>query len=298
MTRPVTVTDRTGLGQALRQLKLSGMLGILDARLDFLQVLCEDEITRRASVSLAKRIRRARFEEQATLEGSGFAASPKLPAAQIRDLAALRWLPAGESVILYVPVGVGKTHVAQALGHLAIRSGIELVYGHRGEVLTRHHENGAWTRLAGQQADPVLAIVRGPAGRPAAPAQQPFHATLVNISGDTDPGRLGTRLFQANPEPAAPGPVERDDNLPLRDERHHLPKMSTAAWLPPTGSGSVTADPTASTSQSAAKTQPAPCRPPNRTYTTSGCAATVSSATRTAGPTVSQPLGETPFRRV
>ena len=88
MTRPVTVTDRTGLGQALRQLKLSGMLATLDARLaqaaagdlghlDFLQVLCEDEITRRASVSLAKRIRRARFEEQATLEGFDFAASPE-----------------------------------------------------------------------------------------------------------------------------------------------------------------------------------------------------------------------------
>jgi len=115
MTRPVTVTDRTGLAQALRQLKLSGMLATLDARLtqaaagdlghlDFLQVLCEDEITRRASVSLAKRIRRARFEEQATLEGFDFAAAPKLPAAQIRDLAALRWLHAGESVILYGPV--------------------------------------------------------------------------------------------------------------------------------------------------------------------------------------------------
>jgi DNA replication protein DnaC len=114
MTRPVTVTDRTGLAQALRQLKLSGMLATLDARLtqaaagdlghlDFLQVLCEDEITRRASVSLAKRIRRARFEEQATLEGFDFAAAPKLPAAQIRDLAALRWLHAGESVILYGP---------------------------------------------------------------------------------------------------------------------------------------------------------------------------------------------------
>ena len=132
MTRPVTVTDRTGLSQALRQLKLSGMLATLDARLaqaaagdlghlDFLQVLCEDEITRRASVSLAKRIRRARFEEQATLEGFDFAAAPKLPAAQIRDLAALRWLHAAESVILYGPVGVGKTHVAQALGRHPVR---------------------------------------------------------------------------------------------------------------------------------------------------------------------------------
>jgi DNA replication protein DnaC len=125
MTRPVTVTDRTGLAQALRQLKLSGMLATLDARLtqaaagdlghlDFLQVLCEDEITRRASVSLAKRIRRARFEEQATLEGFDFAAAPKLPAAQIRDLAALRWLHAGESVILYGPVVIRRLNFLAA----------------------------------------------------------------------------------------------------------------------------------------------------------------------------------------
>jgi DNA replication protein DnaC len=43
--------------------------------------------------------------DTAHLEGFDFTASPKLPAAQIRDLAALRWLAAGESVILYGPVG-------------------------------------------------------------------------------------------------------------------------------------------------------------------------------------------------
>ncbi len=56
------------------------------------------------ATSITRRLRKARFEEQATLEGFDFAASPKLPAAQIRDLAALRWLQAGESVILYGPV--------------------------------------------------------------------------------------------------------------------------------------------------------------------------------------------------
>lgn len=39
-------------------------------------------------MSLARRIRRARFETEATLEGFDFTASPKLPAAQIRDLTA------------------------------------------------------------------------------------------------------------------------------------------------------------------------------------------------------------------
>ena len=84
---------------------------------NFLQVLCEDEIARRDTAALARRVRRARFEQHSTFEDFDFAVSPKLPAAMLRDLAALRWLEAGESVILYGLVGVGKTHVAQALGH-------------------------------------------------------------------------------------------------------------------------------------------------------------------------------------
>ena len=78
------------LNQALRTLKLSGMLETLEARLaqaragelghiEFLQVLCHDEISRRDSQAVTRRIRRALFEQQATLEGFDFAASPKLP---------------------------------------------------------------------------------------------------------------------------------------------------------------------------------------------------------------------------
>ena len=104
----------TALNDSLRTLKLGGMLHTLDARLaqaragelghlEFLQVLCDDEITRRETMAMQRRLRRAHFDALYTLEEFDFAASPKLPAAQIRDLAALRWLHAGESVILYGP---------------------------------------------------------------------------------------------------------------------------------------------------------------------------------------------------
>ena len=150
------------LHDSLRALKLSGMLDTLDARLaqatagelghlDFLQVLCDDEITRRQAMSMARRVRRAHFGEQATLEGFDFRASPKLPAAQIRDLAALRWLTAGESVILYGPVGVGKSHIAQALGHLAIRAGADVRFTKTSRALAHlagGHADRTWdTRL-------------------------------------------------------------------------------------------------------------------------------------------------------
>ena len=214
MTTAVTVTDRSALASSLRELKLSGMLATLDARLaqaragelghlDFLQVLCQDEISRRQSMSLRRRIRRARFETEATLEGFDFAASPKLPAAQIRDLAALRWLQSGESVILYGPVGVGKSHIAQALAHLAIRAGAEArfiktsrVLGHlaggradrtwdkRLAELTRPAvlvlDDFGMRELTAPQADDLYELITERAGQVADPDIQPGARRLVS----------------------------------------------------------------------------------------------------------------------
>ena len=167
------ITDTRGLAGALRTLKLSGMLATIDARLaqaragelghiDFLQVLCEDEISRRESMSISRRLRKARFEEQATLEGFDFTASPKLPAAQIRDLAALRWLHARESVILYGPVGVGKSHIAQSLGHLAIRHGADVRFLKTSRALAHlagGHADHTWHKRLGELARPAVLIL-------------------------------------------------------------------------------------------------------------------------------------------
>jgi DNA replication protein DnaC len=180
-----TVIEAGALDKALRTLKLSGMLDTIDARLaqaragelghiEFLQVLCEDEIARRQATAIHRRLRRARFEEQATLEGFDFAASPKLPAAQIRDLAALRWLHAGESVILYGPVGVGKSHVAQALGHLAVRQGAEVRFLKTSRALA-HLAGGradhTWHKRLGELTRPAVLILDDFAMRELTPAQ-------------------------------------------------------------------------------------------------------------------------------
>ncbi len=129
-----------GLGPVLRQLGLSGMLGTLEARLaearagtlghaEFLQVLCEDELARRDAAKITRRIKAARFPAaDATLESFDFGYNPKLPAAQIRDLARLEFIAAGEGVLAYGPVGVGKSHLAAALGHQACRRGYDVAF--------------------------------------------------------------------------------------------------------------------------------------------------------------------------
>ncbi|MFF7791279.1 ATP-binding protein [Streptomyces sp. NPDC007991] len=163
----------TALRESLKTLRLSGMLETLDARLtqaqkgelghvDFLQVLCQDEITRRETVASERRLFKAKFEQQATLEGFDFNASPKLPAAQIRDLAALRWLHSGQSVILFGPVGVGKTHVAQALGHLAIRQGAGVRFTKTSRILAKlagGHADRTWDKRIRELIRPDLLIL-------------------------------------------------------------------------------------------------------------------------------------------
>ena len=110
-----------GLTPVLKQLGLSGMLATLEARLaearagtlghaEFLQVLCEDELARRDAAKITRRISAARFPARdATLETFDFSYNPQLPAAQIRDLARLDFIAAGEGILAYGPVVIHGT---------------------------------------------------------------------------------------------------------------------------------------------------------------------------------------------
>jgi DNA replication protein DnaC len=235
------------LHSCLRTLKLSGMLETLDARLaqaragelghlEFLQVLCHDEITRRETTAMARRLRRARFEQQVTLEGFDFAASPKLPAAQIRDLAALRWLAAGESVILYGPVGVGKSHVAQALGHLAIRQGAEVRFTKTSRLLAHlaggHADRSFDQRLIELVRPPVL-ILDDFAMREHSPAQADDLYELV--SARSSAGR--SIVITANRAPVDwyplfPNPVVAESLLDRLINTSHQVFMNGPSYRP------------------------------------------------------------------
>jgi DNA replication protein DnaC len=185
------------LEAGLKSLGLSGMLDTLAARLvqaqagelghlEFLEVLCEDEIARRDAAALERRLRAARFEQTTTIEDYDFSFNPKIPAAHIRDLATLRFLDHGESVVLHGPVGVGKSHVAQALGHAACRHGHSVVFTKTSRLLADlagGHADRSWETRLRRWARPALLLLDDFAMRPFTPTQADDLYELISERG-------------------------------------------------------------------------------------------------------------------
>ena len=96
--------------------------------MDFLARLLEDELERRAQKQLALRVRRSSVNTTKTLEGFDFSFNPSIRRQQILALASGEYLRQKHNVLICGPSGVGKSHLAQALGHEACRQGYDVVF--------------------------------------------------------------------------------------------------------------------------------------------------------------------------
>lgn len=123
----------------LKALRLSGILDSLETRnrqaiegklayTEFLDMLIGDEVARRENKKFSMRLRRAQFRTTKTLEQFDFERLPKLNRALVHDLATGRYLHEKAPVLIVGPSGIGKSHLAQALGHCAVRQGIDVVF--------------------------------------------------------------------------------------------------------------------------------------------------------------------------
>jgi DNA replication protein DnaC len=123
----------------LKKLRLSGALQSLELRVrqsveddvhpaEFLLRVLHDEIEQREGKQLEQRLRRAAFELNKTFENFDFLFNPKVPKAKVIDLATCSFVSRKENVLLLGQSGVGKSHIAQALGHRACLAGHEVLY--------------------------------------------------------------------------------------------------------------------------------------------------------------------------
>jgi len=116
----------------LRQLNLSGMLNTLDLRaeqarqenlspLEFFALLLDDELERRDQQRLARRLVLSGCNPQKTLTLFDFAAAAGINRSFITDLATCAFVTRHENILFCGPTGVGKTHLANALGFEALK---------------------------------------------------------------------------------------------------------------------------------------------------------------------------------
>lgn len=132
----------------LKKLRLSGVMQTLDLRLkqatednlsmtEFLYRLLADEVERRDGRQLSQRLRRANFEHAKTMEDFDFAFNGAVPKAKVLELATCAFVERHDNVLIIGPTGVGKSHLAQALGHRACRAGRNVLYIGAHELLVQ-----------------------------------------------------------------------------------------------------------------------------------------------------------------
>lgn len=143
----------------LKALKLGALADTLPERaalarqhnlshISFLESLLAEEVSRRQSRSAALRSAKAGLDQTMRIDTWNAVDDLRYDRALLGDLVSLRFVDAGQSAIILGPVGVGKTHLATALGHIVIRR-------HRNTVLFSRADR-LFTRLRAARLDNTL----------------------------------------------------------------------------------------------------------------------------------------------
>jgi DNA replication protein DnaC len=133
------MTMHESLLTTLRKLRLSGLAQSLDVRLqeaaghslnhaEFLELILQDELAVRTDRLMGRRVKAAAFRDPRTLEDFDFAFNPSIKKKQVFDLASCRFIRERRDVLLLGPPGTGKSHLVQAVGYHAIKSGFTVLY--------------------------------------------------------------------------------------------------------------------------------------------------------------------------
>ena len=139
MIRTIGIADREILEQNLKRLKLRHVRHTLDAinevalteepsYLDFLAYLVQQEIAGREATQKQRRLKAARFPVWRTLDEFDFSFQVSVSQQTVRDLATLDFIENRENLILLGPPGVGKSHLAIALGVEAVNAGYNTLF--------------------------------------------------------------------------------------------------------------------------------------------------------------------------
>jgi DNA replication protein DnaC len=146
------------LSQLLEKLKLEHLDHQLDAVCEqaaaeevdyktFLHAALTTEWQGRYQRGIEARLRQSRFPWLKTLEQFDFEFQPSLDRRQIRELAGMSFVERGQNVVILGPPGVGKSHLAVALGIKAVEAGYSVLFLSLEGLMTRLVRAKAENRL-------------------------------------------------------------------------------------------------------------------------------------------------------
>ncbi|HCP3724688.1 TPA: AAA family ATPase, partial [Escherichia coli] len=103
--------------------------------MDFLEHLLHEEKLARHQRKQAMYTRMAAFPAVKTFEEYDFTFATGAPQKQLQSLRSLSFIERNENIVLLGPSGVGKTHLAIAMGYEAVRAGIKVRFTTAADLL-------------------------------------------------------------------------------------------------------------------------------------------------------------------
>lgn len=134
--------------EKLRQMRLSAMADLHLQHVknnkinestpdEYLALLAEHEWESRQNQKMARLIKQAGFRQKADIAGVDFSAPRNLDKNMFNRLATLDFMARKENIIITGASGVGKSYLAQAIGHHACVTGNKVIYTNTARLFTR-----------------------------------------------------------------------------------------------------------------------------------------------------------------
>ena len=130
--------------------------------LEFFELLIEDECANRKANAHRQHLLKSKLKAAKTLDRFDFSFQPQLDKKLIHDLMACRFIPENRNIIFLGKPGVGKTHLANAIGLQALALGHKVLFVHAHSLLDKLQQgriDGSHRRLLQQVCSTDLLII-------------------------------------------------------------------------------------------------------------------------------------------
>ena len=205
----------------LNELRLNGIKAELARRLrqaqdetlgheDFLNLILCDEAQHRKDARIKRLLKNAAFRQSASAEGLDFASPRGLDKKQIMDLAGGRFIRDGLNVIILGPTGIGKTHLATAIGNAACRNGQAVAFYRMNALIEQTalaRAKGTYLNLLRRLSATELLILDDFGIKPLAPQQYQDLYDILDERGEGKSTILTSQVPVANWAEVIPDPV-------------------------------------------------------------------------------------------